>query len=144
MQKKSKQTYSWWTVTTPGHQSPHYGIFVFKFPKNIYLFKVNNRNTRKRCKICSKLMLKTPKRRHWHCSSVFIDNFEHLSHLFLVLLLSTISREMFSEFIQTLTYWSNIVTVYSQCIWGFWKTLIGLPFSMKLTLFNWTVAFYCM
>ena len=32
------------------------------FPANIYLFKVNNRNTRKRCEICSKLA-KTPERR---------------------------------------------------------------------------------
>ena len=30
-------------------------------PANIYLFKVNNRNTRKRCKICSKLIIKTSK-----------------------------------------------------------------------------------
>ena len=29
-------------------------------PANIYLLKVNNRNTRKRCKICSKLTIKTP------------------------------------------------------------------------------------
>ena len=35
------------------------------FPANIYLFKMNNRNTRKRCEICSKLTIKTPKRRHW-------------------------------------------------------------------------------
>ena len=34
------------------------------FPANIYLFKVNNRNTRKRCKICSKLAIKTPERCH--------------------------------------------------------------------------------
>ena len=34
------------------------------FPANIYLFKVNNRNTRKRCEICSKLTIKTPERRH--------------------------------------------------------------------------------
>ena len=27
------------------------------FPANIYLFKVNNRNTRKRCEICSKLTI---------------------------------------------------------------------------------------
>ena len=33
-------------------------------PTNIYLFKVNNRNTRKRCEICSKLTIKTPERRH--------------------------------------------------------------------------------
>ena len=30
---------------------------------NIYLFKFNNRNTRKRCEICSKLTIKTPERR---------------------------------------------------------------------------------
>ena len=30
----------------------------------IYLFKVNDRNTRKRCEICSKLTIKTPERRH--------------------------------------------------------------------------------
>ena len=32
-------------------------------PANIYLFKVNNRNTRKRYEICSKLTIKTPERR---------------------------------------------------------------------------------
>ena len=31
----------------------------------IYLLKVNNRNTRTRCEICSKLTLKTPERRQW-------------------------------------------------------------------------------
>ena len=35
------------------------------FPANIYLFNVNNRNTRKRCEICSKLTIKTPERRQW-------------------------------------------------------------------------------
>ena len=30
------------------------------FPANIYVLKVNNRNTRKRCEICSKLTIKTP------------------------------------------------------------------------------------
>ena len=34
-----------------------------KRPTNIYLFKVNNRNTIKRCEICSKLKIKTPERR---------------------------------------------------------------------------------
>ena len=36
-----------------------------KLAANIYLFKVNNRDTRKRCEICSKLTIKTPERRHW-------------------------------------------------------------------------------
>ena len=33
------------------------------FPAGIYMFKANNRNTRTRCKICTKLTLKTPERR---------------------------------------------------------------------------------
>ena len=33
-------------------------------PAGIYLLKVSNRNTRARCEICSKLTIKTPKRRH--------------------------------------------------------------------------------
>ena len=35
------------------------------FPANIYLFKVNNRNTTKRFEICSKLTTKTTSWRHW-------------------------------------------------------------------------------
>ena len=34
-----------------------------------------------RCEICSKLTIKTPKRRQWRRFSVFIVNFEHISHL---------------------------------------------------------------
>ena len=33
-------------------------------PANMYLFKVNNRNTRKRCEIYSKLTMKTAVRHH--------------------------------------------------------------------------------
>ena len=36
------------------------------YPASIYMLKVNNRNTRTRCEICSKLTIKTPERRHWH------------------------------------------------------------------------------
>ena len=32
-------------------------------PASNYMFKVNNRNTRTRCEICSKLTIKTPERR---------------------------------------------------------------------------------
>ena len=34
-------------------------MYVDIKPANIYLFKVNNRNTRKRCEMCSKLKTKT-------------------------------------------------------------------------------------
>ena len=37
---------------------------VVTFPDDIYLFKVNNKNTRTKCEICSKLRMKTSERRH--------------------------------------------------------------------------------
>ena len=44
-----------------------------KTPTGIYLLKVNNRNTRTRCEICSKLTIKTPERRQF--SGVSINDF---------------------------------------------------------------------
>ena len=41
----------------------HSRIHSYTRPANIYLFKVINRNSRRRCEICSKLT-KTPERRH--------------------------------------------------------------------------------
>ena len=54
-----------------------------------YMFKVNNRNNRTRCEICSKLTIKTPERQRR--SGVFIVNFEYMSHLVLVFLLLTLN-----------------------------------------------------
>ena len=48
---------------------------IFGFPADIYLFKVKNGNTRKRCEIYSKLTIKTPERRLF---GVFIVNFESI------------------------------------------------------------------
>ena len=60
-------------------------------PGYVYLFKVNNRNTGKRGEICTKLTVKTPERRQRR-SDVFIVNFEHISHLFLVFLLFNLNQ----------------------------------------------------
>ena len=49
-----------------------------KFNLGNYMFKLNYRNTRARCEICSKLTIKTP--------ALFIVNFEHISHLVLLFL----------------------------------------------------------
>ena len=54
------------------------------YTTNIYLFKVNNRNTGE---IRSKLTIKTPKRRCWRRSGVFIVNFEHNLHVFIRVLI---------------------------------------------------------
>ena len=58
------------------------------------MLKVNNRITRTRSEICSKLTMKIPERGHWRRSGTFIVNFEHISHLVLVFLLLTLSRQM--------------------------------------------------
>ena len=44
------------------------------FPASIYLFKVNNKSSRKKWEIYSKLTLKSPERPHWH--PPFIVDFE--------------------------------------------------------------------
>ena len=53
------------------------------------MLKVNNRNTRTRCEIFSKLTII-----HWRRFGVFIVNFEYISDLVLVFLLLTLSRYM--------------------------------------------------
>ena len=63
-------------------------------PSGIYMFKARSNNTRTRCEICSELTTKTPERRHWRLSGVFILNFEHISHLVLEFLLLTLNRQM--------------------------------------------------
>ena len=67
-------------------------VLLKHLPAGNYMFKVNNKNTRTRCEICSKLTIKTPERRKWRLSTVFIVNFEHISHLAVVLLSLTLTR----------------------------------------------------
>ena len=54
-------------------------------PTNIYMFKFKNRNTRKRCEICSRLTIKTT-------DNVAIVNFDHISQLFLMFLSLTLNK----------------------------------------------------
>ena len=61
------------------------------YPAGMYPLKVNNRNTRTRCEICSKITTNTPGQRHWCRSGVFLINFELISPLALVLLLLTLN-----------------------------------------------------
>ena len=51
--------------------------YSFSGPVCIYLLKGYNRNTGRRCEICSKLTIKTPQKRHWR-SSASIVTFEHV------------------------------------------------------------------
>ena len=62
----------------------------FPFP----LFTCAKSTIEKRSELCSKLTIKTPERRYWLHSGVFIVNFEHISYPFLVFLLLTLNREL--------------------------------------------------
>ena len=59
---------------------------------NMCLFKINNRNIRKWFEVCSKLTINIPEQHEGRRSSVFVVNFEHISHLFLVFLLLTLKK----------------------------------------------------
>ena len=79
--------------------APCHNIFFVKschraIQAGIYLVKVNNRNTRTRCEICSEFTIKTPERRQWRRSAVFLVNFENISHLAVVFLSLTFIRQM--------------------------------------------------
>ena len=65
IKKDTKKTMSLWT-----HLVQH-------LPAGVYLLKVSNENTKAMCEICSKSMIKTPKRRYNEGrSDVFIINSE--------------------------------------------------------------------
>ena len=57
-----------------------YNFSPIEYPAANYMFKVNNRSSRTRCEICSKLSINTP---------VCLFNFEHISLVFLLLTLSS-------------------------------------------------------
>ena len=68
------------------------------------LVQISNRNIRKKCEICSKLSIKIPERRQWHRSGVFIDNFEHISHVFLAFLLLNMNMSMLTGYLFLCNY----------------------------------------
>ena len=77
-------------------------------PANTYLFKVNNRNTRKRYEICLKITIKTSEWRHWRCSGAFIGNFEYISHLFLVFLLLNFEQVNAADLALSSPIWNSM------------------------------------
>ena len=93
-------------------QYPKHEIFLnihSQFPASIYLLKVNNRNIRKSCEISSKLTIKTPDRRHWRRTGVFIVDFEHISHLYVLFSFLTLNKSMLARILPTI-FWNNFFT----------------------------------
>ena len=72
-----------WMVFTDNHTA-QWNVLVDINPACIYLFKVNNRNTRAEREMCSEVTIRTPAIRQLRLSGVVIVNFEHISRLVLV------------------------------------------------------------
>ena len=79
-------------------------VLSFSIAVVIYLPKVNNRNTRTMWEISLRLTIKTPERRRWRRSSVFIVNFEQISHTVLVFLLLYWTSNCQLEYVQNIHY----------------------------------------
>ena len=92
---------------------------VIGWPTNVYLFKVNNRNTRKKCEIFSKLTIKI-ERRHGRRSGIFIVNFEYMSIPF-----SSVSVVFFEQ-----------VNVSWDVQWKVWQWQRSVLHSSKKTCLN--------
>ena len=58
-----------------------------RISSNIYLFKINDRKSRKSCEICSKLTIKTPERRQGRRFGVLLLTLNIFHTVFLVFLL---------------------------------------------------------
>ena len=85
-----KTSYLAWSIKLSTMGTTYYSVSNLllwrKNPAKIHLLKVNNRNSRKRCKICWKLTIKTPELPHWRRPGIFIVKFEHILHIFLCFL----------------------------------------------------------
>ena len=66
------------------------------YPDGIYLFKINQRNTRTGSEICSKLIIKTPERRRL---CVSIGNFKQIFHIVLLFPMLGLNRQIPAGFL---------------------------------------------
>ena len=92
-------------TTKPFHTANQFSCFhnlMYISPAGVYLFEFSYGNARTMCKICSRLTIKTPERRHWHSSGVFFVNFELISHIALTFLMFRTAIK--SNFLESFAY----------------------------------------
>ena len=107
---------------------------------NSYLLKVKNRNTRKRCEICSRLTAKKPEWRYWPFSGVLIVNFWHVSQPFLVFLLLTLNKAGCGHWVKqqiqlVLKQAKTRLNCLQTNLWNFqsnYRNLTSTPFLYKM------------
>ena len=92
LQKREMKVYYFVIGKMPVFLGVYFSLNIYSCPSsaNVYRFKVNNRNPRKRFEIYPKLTMNTLELCQWRLSSVFIVNFLHIPYFFLVFLLLTL------------------------------------------------------
>ena len=110
--------------------------FWTKFiPTGNYMFKVNNRNTRTRCEICSKLAIKTPERHHWRlragkCQPGYVIHFLTSTTMLLLIVQTNLFFPMGRESIEFI-FISNSIEILQHLKKSYWTT-------------NWLLIFCCL
>ena len=95
------------------------------YPAGNYMFKVNNRNSRTRCELCSKLTIKIPERRHDVVLVSLLITLKHISHLVLVLILNIVH----------ITLNVQLSAAYILCLGDSFRTRTPI-FLRKVNLWN--------
>ena len=107
-----------------GYLSIRIGGFSDIYTANIYLLKVNNRNTKKRCEICSKSAINTSERCHWRRSGVLLLTL-NTCHPF--------SSVSISHFGQVNVSWAHILKVVNS-----WCNTLTMIYLLDIkSLFTW-------
>ena len=95
------------------------------YPAGNYMFKVNNRNSRTRCELCSKLTIKIPERRHDVVLVSLLITLKHISHLVLVFILNIVH----------ITLNVQLSAAYILCLGDSFRTRTPI-FLRKVNLWN--------
>ena len=95
------------------------------YPAGNYMFKVNNRNSRTRCELCSKLTIKITERLHDVVLVSLLITLKHISHLVLVFILNIVH----------ITLNVQLSAAYILCLGDSFRTRTPI-FLRKVNLWN--------
>ena len=101
---------------------------IISTPNGSFIFKVNNRNTRTRCEMCSKLTIWKPERHHCLSFSVFIVSivdFEQVNP----------GWDVITKIIQSWDVITKIIHIKAILLFGFWNTDITSSMFLPKWLF---------
>ena len=119
-----------------------YVVFTFSVPIDLsnqnLLVQSQQKKNRKKCEICSELIMKISERRQCLRSGVFNVNLEHISHLFLVFLMLNLNKKMLAGWSVKILLVTHVALSHANLYFEFILRLAARPrcFSANITLFS--------